>query len=131
MFKLTAQVLGTTHSVSAETDGAGGITVTTSSGPVRARNINDALRIARRDMGEFLLPAQKPGRPWGLLVQVAGVQAVYGDWPLFPGRPDGRPENSLVRRIRARWHDSEPISALENALEIVKAYLGSSGRVAA
>jgi hypothetical protein len=37
----------------------------------------------------------------------------------------------LVTRIRSRWHDSGPISALENALEIVKAYLGSAGRAAA
>jgi hypothetical protein len=131
VFTLTAQVLGTQHTTSAERDDAGRIIVNTSNGPLGARSVSDAIRIAHRDMGEFLLPAQRPGRPWGLLVSVAGVQAVYGDWPLLPGEPRRKPDNSLVHRIRSRWHDSGPISALDNALEIVRAYLGSQGRRAA
>jgi hypothetical protein len=90
------------------------------------------VHIARQDMGEFLLPAERRGRPWGLRVEVGGVQAVYGEWPLLPGRADGRRDNSPVTRIRSRWHDgSGPLSALENACEIIKSYLGSSGRAAA
>lgn len=132
VFVLEAQVLGNPHTTRADRDDSGTIVVITSSGPHRARSVNDAVRIARQDMGEFLLPAQRPGRPWGLRLEVAGVQAVYGEWPLFPGRSDGRRDNSLVTRIRSRWNDGRgPLSALENACEIIKAYLGSSGRAAA
>jgi len=88
-------------------------------------SLGEAIDIARNDMGEFLLPAQRPGRPWGLLVQVAEVQASYGDWPGFPGPPNRKPDPSPVTRIRRRWHDSGPLSALENGIEIIKAYLGS------
>ena len=130
MFSLDAQVCGATRSTRAEQDGSGGITVYTSAGPRRARNVNDAIRLARNDIGEFLLPAQRGGRPWGLRVQVGGVAAVYGDWPLLAGPSGGRPDNSLVTRIRSRWHDSGPLSALENAVEIIRAYL-SPGRAAA
>ncbi len=88
IFSLEAQVLGTPLNVSAESDGSG-ITVHTSAGPVAARSVNDAIRIARRDMGEFLLPAQHGDRPWGLRVTVAGAQAVYGQWPLISGGGGG------------------------------------------
>src|SRR5438094_151078 len=121
MFTLDAQVLGSPHTTSAQRDEIGAISVRTAGGPRLARSVNDAVRIAHADMGEFLLPAQPPGRPWGLRVQVGEVAAVYGEWPGFPAPPDGRPDNSLVTRIRHRWHDSGPLSALENALEIVRA----------
>lgn len=35
------------------------------------------------------------------------------------------PSSELVVRIRRRWHDSQgPTAALENALDIIRAYLG-------
>jgi hypothetical protein len=37
----------------------------------------------------------------------------------------GLPSTELVVRIRPRWHDNQgPTAALENALDIVRAYLG-------
>lgn len=131
MFTLEAQVLGITHTTSVRRDETGNIVVLTTGGPRRATSVNDAVRIARADMGEFLLPAQRGGRPWGLKVQVGEAGAVYGEWPGFPVPPNGRPDNSLIARIHRRWHDSGPISALENALEIVRAYVGNRGRAAA
>src|SRR5882757_7870451 len=103
-----AQVVGTEHRTAAIRDESGTIAVTTSAGVIRARSLGEAIDIARNDMGEFLLPAQRPGRPWGLLVQVAEVQASYGDWPGFPGPPNRKPDPSPVTRIRRRWHDSGP-----------------------
>jgi hypothetical protein len=108
MFTLTAQVLGNEQMTSARRDAAGAIVVTTASGPLGAASVRDAIRIARRDMGEFLLPAQRPGRPWGLRVEVSGVAAVYGDWPGFRGPRIRERERELVTRIRADWHDSGP-----------------------
>jgi hypothetical protein len=45
----------------------------------------------------------------------------------------GLPSTELVVRIRRRWHDDQgPTAALENALDIVRAYLdGRSERRAA
>jgi hypothetical protein len=66
----------------------------------------------------------------GVIRPIAG--AVYGDWPLLPaaGPPSTR-RDSLVARIRDRWRGGSAISALENALEIVRAYATTSGRDAA
>lgn len=135
MFTLDAQVCGTSRSVSAvsavsaESDGTG-ITVRTSGGRVRARSMQDAIRIAREDIGRFLQPAQRGGKPWGLRVVVGSVQAVYGEWPLLPpsgGPGGGRPDNSPVTRIRRDYNDSSgPLGALENAIRIIRAYLPSA-----
>lgn len=134
MFTLDAQVLGDQRNIRAESDGLG-ITVHTSRGPVRARHVNDAIRIAHDDLGEFLRPAhQRSGVPWGLCVSVAGVSSYYGDVRFCRGGGGGGglPQSELVVRIRARWHDGQgPLAALENALDIVRAYLGREGRRAA
>ena len=132
MFSLDAQVLGTERSVRAESDGLG-ITVYTSGGPRRARTWNEAVRIARDDIGEFLRPAQRPGVPWGLRVTVSGGQAVYGEWPLLPGPSEGGTggfQQTPLSRIRSRWHASSAHSALENAVAIIREYL-PPGRAAA
>jgi hypothetical protein len=122
LFSLSAHVCGSERSVSAEADGFG-ITVSTSGGPVRARSTNDAVRLARDDIGEHLRRAERrSGVPWGLRVSVGGIQAVYGEWPLIVG--GGEPEASPVSRIRNRWDErSGPLSALANAIEIIRAYL--------
>jgi hypothetical protein len=78
MFTMSAQVLGDQRTVSAEQD-ALGITVTASRGLQHARNLNDALRLARDDLGEFLRRGERAGVPWGLCVNVAGISAYYGD----------------------------------------------------
>lgn len=126
MFTLNAQVLGDQRTVSAEEDGLG-ITVTTSHGLRRARSVEDAIRIARDDFGEFLRHAQRPGVPWGLSVAVSGVSAYYGDVRFCRAGGGGAPlpDSDLVVRIRRRWHDGQgPHAALENAIEIIHAYVG-------
>jgi plasmid stabilization system protein ParE len=133
LFSLDAQVCGLERSATAESDGYG-ITVHTSSGPVRARSTNDAIRIARDDIGEFLHRGERRGVPWGLRVSVGPVQAVYGEWPLLPGGGGGgRVEDSPVVRIRREWNErSGPSGALANAIRIIRAYLpaGRAGRAA-
>ena len=71
--------------------------------------------------------------PWGLRVEVSGAQAVYGEWPLIAGggRVDGRPDDSPVSRIRREWRDGKPLSALENAIRIIRAYAPGARRAAA
>jgi hypothetical protein len=122
-FSLDAQVLGTEHSVRAETDGLG-IIVHSSTGLRRAGSWNEAVRIARDDIGEFLRPAQRPGVPWGLRVTVPDGQAVYGEWPLLPGPSGGGSfQQTPLSRIRSRWNGSSAHSALENAVAIIREYI--------
>jgi hypothetical protein len=127
MFTLSAQIFGDQRTISAEQD-ALGITVTTSHGPQHPRNLNEALRLARDDLGEFLRRGERAGVPWGLCVSVAGVSAYYGDVRFCRNAGSGGgglPSTELVVRIRRRWHDNQgPSAALENALEIICAYLG-------
>jgi hypothetical protein len=131
LFSLDAQRCGIERHTSAEADGLG-ITVYTDGVPYRARSVNEAIRTARDYIGEFLRPAQGGGLPWGLRVTVSGGVAVYGEWPLVSSVGNAPSfENSPLVRIRYRWHDSGPISALENAIEIIRAYTESSGRRAA
>jgi hypothetical protein len=124
MFSLTARVCVDERTVSASVDDLGGITIQTSAGPRHARTINDAIRIARDDLGPFLARAQRRDVPWGLSVTVAGVSSYYGDVRfLGGGGGGGLPSNELVVRIRKQWHDGQgPIAALDNALKIVRAY---------
>ena len=115
-----------------------GITVTTSHGPQHARNLNDALRLTREDLGKFLRRGERSGVPWVLCVSVAGVAAYYGDVRFCRsgggvGGGGRLPSTELVVRIRRRWHDNQgPTAALENALDIISAYLGrgAEGRAA-
>jgi hypothetical protein len=131
IFRLAAQVLGTQRSAAATGDGTGYV-VQTDAGPLAARSLNEAIRLARDHIGRFLHEADRRHATWGLLVQVGEVSAVYGDWPLLPaaGPPSTR-RTSLVARIRDRWRGGSAISALENALEIVRAYAATGGRDAA
>jgi hypothetical protein len=123
MFRLQTQVLGTEHSVTADADGYGGITVHFSGGVRRVGSSSEAIRIARDDIGDFLRRAQRPGVPWGLLVVVPDGQAVYGEWPLSGGGA-GSPsfQQTPLAQIRNRWHDSGALSALENAIQIIREY---------
>jgi hypothetical protein len=127
MFTLSAQVLCDQRTVSAEQD-ALGITVTTSRGLQHARILNEALRLARDDLGEFLQRGDRAGVPWGLCVSVAGISAYYSDVRFCRSAGSGGgglPSTELVVRIRRRWHVNQgPTAALENALDIVRAYLG-------
>ena len=122
LFSLDAQRCGSERHVQAEADGFG-ITVYLDGEPRKARTINDAIRFARDYIGEFLQTAQRGGMPWGLRVTVADGVAVYGEWPLTGGG-GGSPsfQNTPLVRIRNRWHDSGPISALENAIQIIREY---------
>jgi hypothetical protein len=131
IFRLAAQVLGNERSASVSSDGVGYV-VQTQAGVVAARSLKEAIRLAREHIGRFLHKADRRQATWGLLVQVGTVSAVYGDWPLLPaaGPPSTR-SSSLVARIRARWQGGSAISALENALEIVRAHTPTGGREAA
>ena len=131
LFSLDAQKCGAERHVHADADGLG-ITVYCDGQPSRARSGNDAISIARSYIGEFLQPAQRGGIPWGLMVTVPDGVAVYGEWPLGGGggRSPGFQNTPLVR-IRNRWHDSGPLSALENALQIIREYVPRGGRKAA
>lgn len=131
-FELRAHFLGTRRSVSAAADGYGW-QVTTEAGTVAVSSVEQAIKVARQHIGEFLRRVDhKPG--WGLRVQVGSVAAPYGDPDpeevVFPGGPAD--PNSLVSRIRNRWQPGDsPTAALENAIEIIRAYAGRSRRQAA
>ena len=65
------------------------------------------------------------------------MSAYYGDVRFLGGGGGGGggrlPDTELVVRIRARWHDGQgAIAALENPIQIIRAYLErGSGRRAA
>ena len=130
LFGLDAQKAGAERHVHADADGIG-ITVYCDGWPRPVRSTSDAIRIARDYIGEFLAPANRGGIPWGLRVTVSEGVAVYGEWPLVPSseRPSFR--MTPISKIRSRYHGSDPISALENAIEIIKAYTPSRPRAAA
>jgi hypothetical protein len=131
LFSLDAQKCGIERHTSAEADGFG-ITVSLDGEMVRARSTNDAIRIARDYIGEFLRQAERGGVPWGVRVTVSGGTAVYGEWPMVGGG-GGDPSfrNTPLFRIRNRWREGAgPLSALANAVEIIRAY-APRGRAAA
>lgn len=130
LFSLYAQRCGEERHAIAEADGFG-ITVRLDGHPVQARRATDAIRIARDYIGEYLKPAQRGGIPWGLRVTVTGGVAAYGEWPLAGGPGSPSFQNSPLVRIRSRWHDSGPFSALENAVEIIRAYVTTAATRAA
>jgi hypothetical protein len=132
LFSLDAQKCGFERHTSAEADGFG-ITVSRDGEMVRARSVDDAIRIARDYIGEFLQPAQRGEIPWGLLVTVPGGSASYGEWPLLGGSRNPDFQNTPLVRIRNRWHNgSGPLSALANAIAIIRSYAptGRAGRAA-
>lgn len=128
LFSLEAQKAGFQAQASAEADGLG-IVVNTDAGPTRVRGVDVAIRVARDHIGQFLAPASRGGVPWGLLVTVAEGVAAYGEWPLSGGGASPSFQQTLLARIRRRWHDHGPLSALENAIEIIRGYNGGSGRI--
>jgi hypothetical protein len=127
LFSLAAQKAGFQAHANVESDGLG-IVVNTDAGPARVRNVDAAIRITRDHIGQFLAGASHGGVPWGLLVTVPEGSAAYGEWPLSGGAASPSFQQTLLARIRRRWHDHGPLSALENAMEIARAYSGASGR---
>jgi hypothetical protein len=122
IFSLTCQVGGVEHSVRAERRG-GGIAILSDAGVQYARGLDRATRFAGEILGPHLERARRGGLPWGLLVEVGGNQAVYGDWPLLPGpsEPVRKRRPSTLSRLRALWRDEDgALSALNNALRIVE-----------
>lgn len=132
-FSLTAHICGQELGARAYNDGTGWV-VETPAGQQAAGRFETALRLARNEVGSYLRRARHD-QPWGLVVQAGGSSAIYGTpnpavGVVLGGRA-GDP-NSLVARIRRRWHDGDsPISALENAIEIIRALVERSRRVAA
>jgi hypothetical protein len=131
-FELSAHFIDHRRVVSASFDGIGW-QVETASGPVAVRTVDQAIRVARQQIGEMLRRVnRRPG--WGLRVAVGPVAASYGDPdPEATFLPGGRADpSSLVARIYSRWRDGDSaLSALDNALEIVGAYAGRPLRRAA
>lgn len=122
LFALDAHKAGDSRHVHADSDGSG-ITVYRDGWPVHASSANEAIRVARDYIGEFLQPAQRGGIPWGLRVAVSDGVAAYGEWPLSRGGGEGSSfQHTPLVRIRSRWHDSGPLSALENAIQIIREY---------
>jgi hypothetical protein len=132
-FSLTAHICGHELVASAYNDGTGWV-VETPAGQQAAGRFETALRLVRNEIGSYLKHARRE-QPWGLVVQADGSSAIYGTPNPAAGvvlsGPPGDP-NSLVARIRRRWHDGDsPVSALQNAIEIVRAVIERSRRAAA
>lgn len=132
-FSLIAHICGQELAVSATSDGPGWV-IETHAGQQVVGRFETALRLARNEIGSYLRRARRD-QPWGLVVQAGGSSAIYGTpnpaaGVVLGGRP-GDP-NSVVARIRRRWQDGDsPISALENAIEIIRALVERSHRTAA
>ena len=123
VFSLQAQVCGEQRAVSVDSDEYGYV-IQTANGPVHARALSQAERIAHHDMGEFLRLAHRRGVPWGLYVRVGEIAAVYGEWPLLPGPTSPHRAETPVSKLRREWRESSgALGALENAVQIVRAYL--------
>jgi hypothetical protein len=127
LFSLAAQKASFEASASAEADGLG-ITVHTDQGPIRAHSVDAAIRVARDYIGQFIEPARRGGIPWGLLVTVSEGVASYGEWPLSGGGGSPSFLQTALVRIRGHWNDHGPLSALENAIEIIHWYNRSPAR---
>lgn len=108
------------------------IAVVTSEGTSLAHGVHAATRLAAGVLGPLLEQANRNDAPWGLYVDVAGNQAVYGDWPLLSGPPvDLRRKPSQLSKIRALWRDGDgPVAALNNAIKIIEEF-AERGRMAA
>ena len=132
IFSLTCQVGGVEHSVRAEPRGHG-LAVLSDDGVHYARDLERATRCAGEALGPHLERARRGGLPWGLMVEVDGKRAVYGEWPLLPGPsdPSRRHRPSTLSRLRGLWRDEDgALAALNNALRIVEEF-GRPQRAAA
>lgn len=132
-FSLTAHICGEELSVTAHNDGTGWV-VHSRAGSRAARRFQTALRLARDEVGSYLTHV-RTNQPWGLVVSVGGASALYGTpnpaAGVSIGGPPGDP-NSVIARIRRRWRDGDsPVSALENAVQIIRALTESATRAAA
>ena len=134
-FTLTAHVLGDERTISALDDGTG-VVLTGDFGSRRAGSMHEAERLAREYIGRHLVEAAGGKKPWGLVVSVSGFSALYGTPNPAAGVAlgGGAPAdpNSAPMRIYRRWRPGDsPMSALENAVQIIKAVVGETGRARA
>jgi hypothetical protein len=61
-------------------------------------------------------------------VTVVEGSAAYGEWPLSGGGAPPSFQQTALVRIWRRWPGHGPLSALENAIEIIRAYNVGSAR---
>jgi hypothetical protein len=132
-FSLIAHICGCEISVSAINDGTRWVLTGPAGQQVVAR-FQIAVRLAHSDVGQYLTRARRD-QPWGLVVQAGTSSAIYGTPNPAAGvvltRAAGDP-NSVVARIRRCWREGDsPLSALENAVEIIRALTQSSRKAAA
>jgi hypothetical protein len=135
IFELRAHVIGQSRNVACENDGTG-LVLHFPEGRRAVRTIREAIRVAGDDIGRFLRYVDNRNKPWGLYVTVGSVSAKYGEDPpgtvSFPVLGPPADPNSLVARIHARYRPGDsPMQALENAQQILRAYLKEDGRSAA
>jgi hypothetical protein len=96
--------------------------------------LSHALNAVRDYLGPFLGTAERNRElAWSLTVTVSAGSAFYGTRPpqLGGGGPAVAPAEQLAK-IRARYHEGDgPIAALNNALQIARAYPPEPARRAA
>lgn len=135
LFSLRAHVLGDERSITATSDGVG-VTLSGDFGSRRTSSVDDALRIAHKYIAQHLREAARGDRPWGLVVSVAGFSALYGTPNPAAGVAlgGGMPADptSEPMRIYRRWRRGDSaMSALENAMQIIRATVDPHGRARA
>jgi hypothetical protein len=129
LFSLTTQVAGRQESVRADST-VRAITVESARGSTAVADLSAATDLAGRILGPGLEAARRSGAPWGLHVEAAGYEAVYGDWPLLQ-IPTGRPRPTAISEIRSRFRAEDgPIDALNNAIRIIEAVAHSTRKAA-
>jgi hypothetical protein len=132
LFTFMARVLAGVRSVTVTTDGAN-FYVRCEAGIRPAPTQRDAIRLARDEIGHLLSCAERTSAPWGLYVSIDQVCAFYGDAPpaILRGNGSPLPPSEPINKIRSEYRQGGPIAALQNAIRIVEAYLGSGRRRAA
>jgi hypothetical protein len=133
LFTLIARNVVEVRTVTASSDGTT-FFVETEAGTRHARTLQQAVHLARDDLGHFLAPIERSKAQWGLYVSVAGVAAFYGELQPNVPRSGGAPlpPGELINRIRDDYKPGDgPLAALRNATKIIGAYLGRRHRAAA